>query len=63
MSDRKPEPGVSREQRIDEQGLERLRRQLASGVRIARPVLLQWIRRYGDDARAVLQEHGVDIEE
>lgn len=54
----KPGPGVSREQRISDEGLRRLQKQLASGIRISDTVLQQWIKRYGDEARAIIQRHG-----
>ena len=44
-------PGVTRQQRISDEGLKRLERQLQSGVRISEAVLQQWIKRYGDDAK------------
>lgn len=63
MSERVPNPGVSREQRISDDGLHRLEKQLQSGVRIARPVLLQWVKRYGEPARAIIEQHGYTLEE
>ena len=51
-------PGVSREQRICEEGLQRLERQLSGGRNIAPVVLRQWIRRYGDEARQLLRTYG-----
>ena len=53
----KPRPGVSRENRIAAEGLRRLEKQFASGVRISDTVLQQWIKRYGDDARAIIQKY------
>jgi len=58
MSDRQPAPGVSRENRISDTGLERLEQQLQSGSQISDPVLAQWIRRYGDVAREIIKAHG-----
>ncbi len=46
--DENHKPGVSREQRISDEGLKRLQKQLQSGVRISEPVLEQWVKRYGD---------------
>jgi len=63
MSNRRPDPGVSREQRISDDGLERLRKQLDHGARIARPVLQQWIKRYGDAARKLIEQHGYRLED
>jgi len=51
-------PGISREQRISDAGLQRLLRQLARGGQISDAVLRQWIRRYGDAAREIIARHG-----
>jgi hypothetical protein len=53
----KPKPGVSREQRISDEGLQRLQNQLVCGTRMSKPVLTQWIRRYGDAARKIIKSH------
>lgn len=58
MSKRKPAPGVSRDDRLSDEGLSRLQRQLEAGVRIAPPVLAQWIRRYGKPAADLIQRYG-----
>jgi len=50
-------PGVSREQRISDEGLRRLQKQLQSGVRISEPVLQQWVKRYGDAAKDIIQKY------
>jgi len=50
-------PGVSREQRISDEGLKRLQKQLQSGVRISEPVLQQWVKRYGDAAKDIIQKY------
>jgi len=50
-------PGVSRGQRISEEGLKRLQKQLQSGVRISEPVLQQWVKRYGNAARDIIQKY------
>ncbi len=55
---RQPEPGVSREERISDKGLSRLERQLGSSMRISEAVLLQWVRRYGAAAAALIERHG-----
>ncbi len=57
----KPVPGVSRQQRISDEGLARLDKQLKSGVRISSQVLQQWIKRYGDEARMLLKSHGYEV--
>jgi hypothetical protein len=51
-------PGVSRESRIGATGLERLERHLQGGAKIGRAVLTQWIRRYGEPARALIKRYG-----
>ncbi len=51
-------PGVSRETRLSDVGLERLEKQLAAGIRVNTPVLAQWIRRYGDGARKIIKRYG-----
>jgi len=52
-------PGVSRDYRISNEGLVRLEKQLARGVKVARPVLAQWIKRYGEPARQIIKKHGL----
>jgi len=59
MNAERPNPGISRDARISEAGLRRLEAQLAAGARMSDAVLAQWIRRYGDPARAVLRHHGL----
>jgi hypothetical protein len=53
-----PTPGVSRQDRLCDEGLRRLEKQLARGVRVAPAVLGQWIRRYGEPARELIKRHG-----
>jgi hypothetical protein len=50
----KPVPGVSREQRISDEGLKRLEKQLQYGVNISEQVLNQWLKRYGNAARDLI---------
>lgn len=57
MNQRQATPGVSREERLSDEGLRRLEKQLQSGARISATVLRQWINRYGDDARALLERY------
>ncbi|MCW9013895.1 MAG: IS66 family transposase [Gammaproteobacteria bacterium] len=57
MTDHDPDPGVSRANRISDEGLERLEKQLARGARISRPVLAQWIKRYGEPARNIIKKY------
>ncbi len=56
-----PTPGVSRDERISDDGLQRLRKQLSSGVKISPPVLRQWIKRYGDSAKQIMLAHGLEL--
>ena len=58
MKDGQGTPGVSRADRISPEGLARLERQLENAARISDPVLSQWIRRYGEPARALIRKHG-----
>jgi hypothetical protein len=52
------QPGISRDNRLSEQGLVRLENQLERGSQISDAVLSQWIRRYGDAARDVIRRYG-----
>lgn len=65
MIPKNPAPGVSRETRLSDEGLQRLEKQLASGVNISRPVLMQWIKRYGETARDIIKKYSqyrIDID-
>ncbi|NNG13184.1 MAG: hypothetical protein HKM88_08055 [Halobacteria archaeon] len=42
---------------MSEEGLQRLEKQLRSGSQISDQVLAQWIRRYGEPARALIKEY------
>lgn len=53
-----PSPGVSRQSRLSDEGLQRLEKQLAAGIKITPPVLSQWIKRYGEPAREIIKLHG-----
>jgi len=61
MNSKKPSPGVSRDHRISDDGLDRLRKQLDSGVNISQPVLMQWVKRYGDAALEIIEQHGIKL--
>ncbi len=50
-------PGISRDTRLSEEGLQRLERQLRSGSQVSDHVLTQWIRRYGDPARVIIKQY------
>jgi len=52
-------PGISRENRISDEGLKRLKKQLQSGSRISKPVLDQWVQRYGEKALQLLNEFDI----
>lgn len=56
MSERSP--GISRDKRISDEGLQRLEALMQRGGQISDAVLLQWIRRYGDAARIIIRQHG-----
>ena len=58
MKDRQPSPGISRAERLSDEGLQRLDRQLACASQISDAVLTQWLQRYGESARAVIRQHG-----
>lgn len=60
MTLKKSTPGVSREQRIADEGLRRLEKQLQSGIRISAMVLQQWVKRYGDEAQIIIQRYNQD---
>lgn len=57
MSTKQPKPGVSRSERLSEEGLERLENQLARGIKIGQPILAQWIKRYGEPARHLIKKY------
>ena len=58
MSEKRPKPGVTRAERLSDEGLRRLEKQLESGAGMSDRILLQWIRRYGDPVRDILKRHG-----
>jgi hypothetical protein len=53
-------PGVSREQRISDEVLLRLERQLREGRGISAMVLRQWVARYGEPAKELLRKYDRD---
>jgi hypothetical protein len=53
----RPAPGVTRQQRISDEGLQRLEKQLSSGLNISAMVLKQWVKHYGDAARDQIRKH------
>ena len=56
MTHRKPSPGVARETRLSDEGLQRLERQLRAGT-ISKTVLQQWVRRYGVAAQELIDRY------
>ncbi len=52
-----PSPGVNRDNRIADEGLQRLEKQLKNGSRISQQVLDQWIKRYGDKATDIINKY------
>jgi hypothetical protein len=54
---------VSRAERISDDGLERLRKQLSTGGRISQPVLQQWVKRYGEPARILIEQCGIELDD
>ena len=56
-----PRPGISREDRISEEGLKRLELQLRRGSGISQQVLEQWVKRYGEAARKLIRAHGREV--
>jgi len=53
---KKPEPGVSREERVSDEGLLRLENQLKAG-NISDMVLKQWLKRYAESARSLIKKY------
>jgi hypothetical protein len=60
MNDKKPVPGVSRSERLSNEGLTRLESQLKSGVNVSPMVLAQWIKRYGKPAVEIIKKYQRD---
>ncbi|MDX2504312.1 MAG: hypothetical protein QNL62_07535 [Gammaproteobacteria bacterium] len=58
MNNKSPLPGVSREQRISDEGLKRLETHLQKGTKMSHQVLRQWIKRYGEPAREIIKKNG-----
>ena len=50
-------PGIQRQQRISDEGLKRLEKQLRSGTKISATVKQQWIKRYGQQAQQVFDKY------
>ena len=58
MQQDRPVPGITRSERLSEEGLKRLEKQLATGAEMSGQVLAQWIRKYGEPAREIIKKHG-----
>ena len=54
-------PGIERDQRISDEGLNRLRAHLENGAVISEVVLKMWVQRYGQAARELLLKYGRDV--
>ena len=50
MNNKQPNPGVSREAKSSDEGLQRLENHLKNCSRMTQPILKQWIKRYGEPA-------------
>jgi len=57
MNEKQPAPGVSRPERLSEEGLARLENQLKAGTNISPLVLAQWIKRYGEPAVEIIKKY------
>ena len=58
MNNKSPVPGISRDDRISNDGLQRLENHLQKGAKMSHQVLKQWIKRYGEPARELIRENG-----
>jgi len=50
-------PGINRDNRISDEGLQRLEMQLKTGRRPSQPVLQQWVKRHGDSAQKIIDQY------
>ena len=58
-----PVPGISRNQRVSDEGLARLEKQLQSGIKINTLVLREWVKRYGAAANNLLKKYGYELDD
>lgn len=58
MNKKSVTPGVSRTARLSDEGLQRLEQLLKRGGHVRTVVLAQWIKRYGEPARAIIRRYG-----
>ena len=57
IPDQLNKPGVSRTDRLSDEGLQRLEKHLQGGTKISKVVLEQWIKRYGEAASALINKY------
>ena len=57
INSKNPQPGVSRDERISDEGLQRLENHLKNGSRMNPSILKQWIKRYGESARQLIMKY------
>ena len=57
MSRKTPKPSITRSDCLFLEGLERLDKQLSSGQKVNTQVLQQWIKRYGESARVIINKY------
>ncbi len=55
-------PGVSRDERISDEGLVRLEKHLKNGTNMSKMVLEQWVKRYGDSARTIIRKYRPELD-
>ena len=56
-NNKNPQPGVSRDERISDEGLQRLENHLKNGSRMNPSILKQWSKRYGESARQLIRKY------
>jgi len=54
-----PTPGINRDNRISDEGLQRLEKQLKTGRRPSQQVLNQWVKRHGEAAQNIIDQYSV----
>lgn len=52
-----PNPGINRDNRISDEGLQRLETQLKAGRSPSQQVLDQWVKRHGDAAQTLIDKY------
>jgi len=61
MQSKAPSPGISRDNRISDEGLLRLETQLRTGRRPSQQVLEQWVKRHGPSAQNIIDQFSPNI--